>query len=173
MPLTYQLIGSTTLSASALTVTFSSIPATFTDLVLRASYRIDAAGAYGNNPHLVLNSDTSGNYSGVFMQGNGTTASASTSNGSSNLEMQSADSAGNTANTFTIQEVNFYNYTYSGGKSISQFKSSENDSAGNEMHVYASYWAGTAAISTIVADVTGSINFVTGSTFWLYGIKKS
>jgi hypothetical protein len=170
---TYELIASTTLASSAQTVTFSSIPSTFTDLVLRASYRISAAGAYGANPFLILNSSGSGAYAGVFIQGNGTTISSSESTGVNNVEMQSADSAGNTANTFTIQEVNFYNYAATGAKSISQFKSSENDSAGNEMHVYSSYWAGTAAINSITADISGTTSFVAQSSFWLYGIKKS
>ena len=172
MPSTYQLIASTSLTGTAATVTFSNIPATFTDLVLRASYRIDVAGAYGQNPFLILNSDTSANYYNQFLQGNGTNASGNESIGTANLQMQSADSAGNTANTFTIQEVYFYQYRWGKPKVVSQFKSSENDSAGNEMHVYTNYYNSNTAISSIVADIASG-NFVANSTFWLYGIKNS
>jgi hypothetical protein len=167
---TYKLIASASLSTTTATVTFSSISSSYTDLVLRASYRIDNAGAYGQNPYLVLNSDTSG-YHNQFLQGNGSSISASYSN-SSQLEMQSADSAGNTSNTFTIQEVYFYLYKSNATKIISQFKSSENDSSGNEMHVYANYYPQTTAISSILVDIASG-SFVANSTFWLYGIKNS
>ena len=43
MPATYTLIASNTLSSAAASVTFSAIPATYTDLVLRYSARSDGA----------------------------------------------------------------------------------------------------------------------------------
>lgn len=63
MASTYTLISSSVLTVTTQSVTFSSIPQTYTDLVLRMSYRITAAGLFGNNPAIRFNADATSNYS--------------------------------------------------------------------------------------------------------------
>ena len=169
---TYTLISSNVLTSSAASVTFSSIPATYTDLVLRMSYRISAAGLFGGNPFLRFNSDTSTNYSYTFLQGNGSAAESARETSVNLMTMQSSDSAGNTADTFTSNEVYIPNYLSSTAKPVSQFKATEQNSTGAEMHAFASLYRGTSAISTILVSISGS-SFVSGSSFYLYGIKNS
>ena len=56
MATTYTLITSQTLASSAASVTFSSIPSTYTDLVLRVSARTDNA-AVSDGFYVGLNKD--------------------------------------------------------------------------------------------------------------------
>jgi hypothetical protein len=172
MPSTYQLISSNVLTSAAASVTFSSIPTTYTDLVLRMSYRISAAGLFGGNPFLRFNGDTATNYSFTFLQGDGSTASSSRGSSLNLMTMQSSDSAGNTASTFTSNEVYIPNYTGTTSKPISQFKAAEQNSTAAEMHAFASLYRGTSAISTILVQISGS-TFDIDSSFYLYGIKNS
>jgi len=75
MPNTYTLISSNVLSSTAASVTFSSIPATFTDLVLRASIR----GNGTQTPDvgvLNINSNGASNFSSTYLRGTGSAANS-------------------------------------------------------------------------------------------------
>lgn len=176
MATTYELISSSVLTATTQSVTFSSIPQTYTDLVLRLSYRTSASGLFGSNPAIRFNADATSNYSYTNVDGNGTSASSTQEVDINALYMQSSDSAGNTADTFTSTEVYIPNYTGTAKKPISIFKAAEQNATAAEMHVFASLYEGTSAISTILIGPSSNIvsnNFVTGSSFYLYGIKNS
>jgi len=176
MATTYTLISSSVLSATTQSVTFSSIPQTYTDLVLRMSYRTNASGNFGSNPAIRFNSDATSNYSYTMIEGNGTSAASSTQSAINALYMQSSDSAGNTADTFTSTEVYIPNYTGTANKPISIFKVAEQNATGAEMHAFASLYRGASAISTILIGPSSNIvsnSFLSGSSFYLYGIKNS
>ena len=80
MPSSRILISSQTLGSSAASVTFSSIPATYTDLVLKVSVRSDVA-ATADTLFMQFNSITSG-YSETNLYANSANTPGST-NGSS------------------------------------------------------------------------------------------
>ena len=69
MPSTYELIASYTVGAGgAASIDFTSIPATYTDLVLKLSSRTATGGA--NDVYIQFNTDsTSANYSERQLQG--------------------------------------------------------------------------------------------------------
>ena len=69
---TYEAIATTTLGSTASSVTFSSIPATYTDLVL-VSAPIGNGDAQVN---MTFNNDTSAFYSDTLIAGNGSTVTA-------------------------------------------------------------------------------------------------
>ena len=73
MPATYEPIATNTLGSAAANVTFSSIPATYTDLVI-----VYQALAATGNPDMTaqFNGDTGSNYSATRLSGNGTAASS-------------------------------------------------------------------------------------------------
>lgn len=174
MPATYTFIASNTLSSSAASVTFSSIPATYTDLVVRITARANNA-ANSTTLGVQFNSDTSTNYSYIFLTGNGSVVSSTLSGnfGTTYVGQMNSDSA--TASTFGSAELYVPSYTVSQNKPISGIGMSENDSAaagGAVIRAVAGLWRNTAAItSMILTPTTGS--FVSGSSFFLYGIKKS
>ena len=171
---TYTLISSNTLSASAASVTFSSIPATYTDLVLRISARSTRV-ATSNNLDLRINADSSALYSYTYLYGAGTTAASARSSADVSVFISTMNAANSTANTFTSAEIYIPSYTVSQNKPLGSFGAFENNSATvNEIDSNAHLYRSTAAITSLTFySGLGSFNFDIGSSFYLYGIKKS
>lgn len=170
MPATYTLIASNTLSSSAASVTFSSIPATYTDLVLRMSTRSDVALNY--ETAIQINS-ISTNYSITRLVGDGATATSARYTAQDKYYMASTNGTNTTANTFANLEFYIPNYAGSANKVASGFGVTENNSASTNvsMAVHAELLSNTAAITQLIISAVG--NFVSGSSFFLYGIKNS
>ncbi len=82
MPATYTLINSNVLTSSAASVTFSAIPATYTDLVIRCSGRSDSSFSAVLDLYLSFNGSTA-TYSRTQIRGYGSTADSSNGSGSS------------------------------------------------------------------------------------------
>ena len=173
MPTTYTLINSSVLSSSALSVTFSSIPSTYTDLVLRISARMDASGSFASYYGIFVNSLTSG-FSFTYLQGNGTTVSSARSTLDSIYPNVAPNTSGNTANIFTNDEIYIPNYTDAINKPISAHYVGENNTTAAYTGVIANLMSNTAAITSLRIDPDGiTQNFVAGSSFYLYGIKNT
>lgn len=173
MATTYTLINSNVLSSSAASVTFSSIPATFDDLVLQISARSDAS-AVQDMLLFQFNGDTSTNYSFVRILGNGATASSTASSNLSAAQLTAgADAATATSNTFSNVEIYVPAYRVSQNKPFSMITVQETNAATAYINPSASLWRNTAAITSINIALNTGPNFVSGSSFWLYGIKNS
>ncbi len=172
---TYNLIEAKTLTATAASVTFTSIPQTYTDLLLKFSCRsTSTAGSdiYANL-RIQFNSDTNNNYNGVLVFGLG-----SGNGGSGNYTAQAGNlfSYGNgnvtTANTFSNGELYIPNYTNNSQKISSVDCVVENNATSGFVELAAERWTGTGAITTI--DVVSIYGLHTAySNFYLYGIKNS
>ena len=174
MASTYTLISSNTLSSSAASVTFSSIPSTYTDLVLRVSARSDNGGSSYDYCNLVFNSDTAANYSETWIRGNGSTAASSRSTGDIALfGIFAADGNTATANTFGNTEFYIPNYTSTANRPVGQFGVTETNATAALMAAQAALYRGTSAISRIDIQPYAGTNWLTGSSFYLYGIKNS
>ena len=166
---TYTLIASNTLSSSAASVTFSSIPSTYTDLVLRCSF-VDA-GATGVQPmgagtYGLRITGVSGTTSQRFIRGNGSAASSSSISG-----LYMADING-TGSTFTSVEIYIPSYTASQNKPISSFSAAEANATTAYISAVAALYQNTSAISSFSLDLLGD-SFAVGSSFFLYGLKNS
>ena len=162
MPITYTPLATNTLNTAVSTVTFSSIPATYTDLV----FVFDGTGASDTYSGIRFNGDTSNNYSYTYLAGNGSTAVSSRS--SNNPEMYT--STGNTVTTSqnnTIVHIQNYSNT-------TTFKTAliRNNSTTVETTAAVGLWRNTAAITSFTFKTPGT-NFGVGSTFTLYGIKAA
>jgi hypothetical protein len=167
---TYELISSTVLTSTATVITFSSIPATYNDLVIRASYRISASGNFGGNPSIRFNADSSAVYSNTQIDIYGTSSSTSSNTGATSGVLQSSTSAGNTANVFTSTEIYIPNYRGTTDRPYSVFKSAEQFATSAELHPVATLYRGSAAITSITLQ---GVTFIVDSKFYLYGIKNS
>ena len=157
---TYTPIATTTLGSGTTTVNFTSIPSTYTDLVLVCNAFIANAFRIYN-----FNGDTGSNYSYTYMTGNGSAASS----GRDTTAKIFVGYGGTTSTTPTVCTVNFENYA-----NTTTYKTVVARGSSSEQWVSASVglWRNTAAISsfTIISD---SANFLTGSTFTLYGIAAA
>lgn len=156
---TYEAIATQTLGSATATVTFSSIPGTYTDLVLVVNAKGQSTNLY---PQYKLN--TSSALSRTYMSGDGTSATSGRSSDnyivgvnqvySSGFEFNSICHFMNYANTTTYKTVLVH---------------TSNASRATEALV--STWRSTAAINSIEYYASG--NFDVGSTFSLYGIKSA
>ena len=166
MALTYKLIASSTVgSGGAANIEFTSIPATYTDLLVFVSARSSTTNNYYR---INLNSSAS-NFTGRYLGADGTTIVSGTSSPAFGRMPES----GYTANTFGNDFWYIPNYTSSNNKSISVDAVLENNSASTFfLDFVAGLWSQSAAITTI-KFVPNTGNFAEYSTAYLYGISKS
>lgn len=167
---TYQLINSNTVGSGGVSsVTFSSIPATYTDLKVVASARTNASNAYNDWIVVSYNGSTT---SLSFRELEGIGTSAASYSGSSGLAM-TANTSAHTANTFSNADLYLPNYAGSNNKSYSADGVTENNGTDSHQTILAGLWANSAAITSIALTPNSGTLFVQYSTFYLYGIKNS
>ena len=171
MPVTYNLIASNTLSSSAASVTFSGIGSTYTDILLRLSARMTVAGP--DNINVQINSFTN-SHSYTELYGNSSTAASARATGVGFFRLTNIlPGTESTSNTFCSAECYFPNYAGSANKTMSHFGAGESNST---TIPYITATAGllsqTAAITSLTITPAGG-SFVSGSSFFLYGIKNS
>jgi hypothetical protein len=168
---TYVAIATSTLASATASVTFSSIPSTYTDLVLVLQ---PASTTFADNIGLNFNSDTGNNYSSTNLSGNGAGAAASSGRTSNAPYINVTNIIGTTgtlgAMTSTIHIMNYASTTIY--KAVIS-RTGQLGATYNGNEIIAGLWRNTAAINTIVVKQSGSPNFITGSTFTLYGIAAA
>ena len=163
MALTYEKIQSTTISSAQASVTFSSIPATYTDLVLITNGKmVSGENALG----VSLNNDTSSNYSTVAFYGTGTTPGSSLrfNNGS---ELYVGRMGASTNTTSIIHLLDYSNTT--------TYKTAVTRGASSAIIMTtAGAWRNTVAVNSVLVRGFGLFSdFASGCTFTLYGIKAA
>jgi len=173
MATTYTLISSVTVgSGGAANMEFTSIPATYTDLVLLTSLRTNSTvSSYGEQVNLKFNGSTS-NFTSRRLEGFATTAQSSTETDGRFGRANNAN-ASQTVSTFSNAMVYIPNYAGSTNKSWSSDSATEQNGNFNELYLYAGLWSQTAAITSISIVGADPGNFVQYSTATLYGIKNS
>ena len=167
---TYTLINSVTVgSGGAADITFSSIPATYTDLLLKISTRTDFASV-NDNIKITYNSLTT-SFSMIRLYGSG--SAAGTSSVSDNTASIVTNGTSSTSSTFNNADLYIPNYTSSNYKSYSIDSVSETNATGTYMYLSAGLWSNTAAITSIGLLPQQGTNFLQYSTAYLYGISKA
>lgn len=172
MPNTYTLISSNVLTTTAASVTFSAIPATFTDLVVRGSTRVSASTPV--SVQFRYNGSSGGtDYSFTNLRGNGSAASSDIVSGNDSGAGAYANTVSTmTADTFSSWEFYIPSYLTSAKKPSSFISAQETNATAANINAAANLWQGTAAITSIAFALFAN-NFVSGSSFYLYGIKNS
>lgn len=172
MATTYELIAKNVLGSDAASVTLGSIPGTYTDLLLIVSCRGDTntgpANQYGTDFYLRLNGATTNHSSRVLASNGSAVNSSSPSSIRAVLTLPRA-----TSSTFGSTEFYIPNYAGSTNKSVSVTSVQESNHSNDVyMEVSAGLWSSTAAVTSLeLVPYTG--DFVTGSSFYLYGITKA
>lgn len=166
---TYVKIASYAATGSVATIDLTSIPSTYTDLLLRGSIRGTNASTY-SQVTMTFNGSTSGYSSRNLEGGDGAAASYSTSS-AAYVTAGYVSGANATASTFGVFDVYIPNYAGSANKSMSVDSAGETNAAnGIYMDFFANLWANSAAINQITLSLT---NIAQYSTVTLYGISKS
>jgi hypothetical protein len=170
---TYTLIASNVLSSSAASVTFSAIPSTYTDLVVRFSARANVA-SYSANLTMTLNGSSSSIYSRTDIRADSSTVTSARTTSASSFSIRSIICGTSETNTFSTAEIYIPNYLVSANKALGTVGATEGNTATAGtvyQNIAAGLFADTTAISSIA--LSSSADFVSGSSFYLYGIKNS
>ena len=172
MPTTYEAIATVTVgSGGAANIEFTSIPGTYTDLVIQLSAR-SVRSSYIDYLRLDVNNNTSTIYSTRRLSAYGSTASSGSDSSQTFLWTGIVPGATATSSTFGSTQIYVPNYAGNSNKSFSIESVLENNSGTDwEMAVIAGLASTTSAITSIKLYNQIS-NFAQYSTATLYGIKK-
>jgi hypothetical protein len=168
MPVTYEPIATQTLGSAAASVTFSSIPSTYTDLILIVNAGMSSGAGYVS---FQLNADTTmSNYSCTYIRGDGSTAASGRYSGAlGRFNISGADIKATSVAANII--LHFQNYNNS--TTFKTVLNRQNDTT-SAVSSGVSLWRNTNAITQILLkEADSGANWVTGSTFTLYGIKSA
>jgi hypothetical protein len=173
---TYTLIASNVLSSNAASVTFSAIPSTYTDLELRITARTSSAVSDEEALTMQFNSDTGNNYSDVGLYGKvSVTGSTFTSNTNklfnSGYFLLPTSLSG--SNVFSSTSVYIPSYAAAGNKQVSGISSFINITTPTRHWTTAEATLYRSASVITALNILCPSNFVSGSSFYLYGIKNT
>ncbi len=163
---TYEAIATQTLGSAAASVTFSSIPGTYTDLVLVMSATGSSSGL---DIRVQVNSDTGTNYSITRLLGY-TTATSNRATSATYMQLTNSVGIGTTEPTTHLLQFNNYSNTTTYKTMLVRYNQFQG--AFSEVAAEVGLWRSTSAISSITFSLSSS-TYASGSTFNLYGIKAA
>ena len=168
MPSTYTPIATTTLGSGTSDVAFTSIPSTYTDLIVVVS----GAGTTSATDVLIqtyLNNIFSG-YSTTWLRGDGSSATSSRQTATSGAYVGYIPAATAAAGSIGNIIINYQNYS-----NTTTYKTilSRSNAAGTKVQASVALSSSTSAITQINVATFGVGNFISGSTFTLYGVKSA
>ena len=153
---------------SASSYTFSSIAASWTDLIAIMSCPGETGSSYYGALSFQLNGDTGTNYSTTTVEGNGTSAVSQRQSTQSQTWASGFQATGSTISYMIIS--NFMNYA-----NASTYKTILNRASGAGMGTssYVGLWRSTSAITSIKFIEPYGGQFNAGTTIALYGVKSA
>jgi hypothetical protein len=166
MAATYESIATTTLGSAATSITFSSIPSTYTDL------RVVFVGTQstGTACFVRLNSDTGTNYSYTYLWGNGSSVGSGRAINEDWILIDLASGFGSTYPAMFQMDL----FSYAGSTFKTMLVQNSNDKNGSgSVERSVRLWRSTSAINTISINSYNAANFAIGTTATLYGIKNA
>jgi hypothetical protein len=165
MARTYEPIATQTVGTATQTITFSSIPQTYTDIVVASAIQVS-----GNvNVWVRFNSDTGSNYSFTTLQGNGSTGVSGRSANDTKIQLDSVAYPYFAGTGFSPNLVHVFNYSNATVYKTCLLRAN-NATVG--VSLFCGLWRNTAAITSI-SFIAGAVNFSVGTTFTLYGVKSA
>jgi hypothetical protein len=171
-PGAYFPIATTTLASSAASVTFGSIPSTYTHLQVRAIARSTTSGTAQDEIQLTMNGDTGSNYAYHFVYGNGSNAVAA--NGVSQTYIRSAFAPRASATTSSfgglVLDVLDYKNT-SKNTTIRSLSGGDLNNTEGLIALCSGLWINTSAVTSLTFKPESGNNFPQYTSFTLYGIK--
>lgn len=168
MALTYQPIARAILTGGNPEITFSNIPATYTDLKLVI---VPISNQNDTNTYMRFNGDTATNYSSNFIYGNGSTIAGAISFNESNGIL--LDFGGSKTTNLTSMNVDIFSYANTNIRKSVLSVSSADDNGSGQSSIHTGLWRSTSAITSLTLRVLGVTFYVAGTTASLYGILRA
>jgi hypothetical protein len=155
----------TVVNTSTNTITFTSIPSTYTDLIFVCNY---GESTNAGIKVIVNNDSTSGLYSMTRVRGDGSTASSSRRTSQNQWYIPEGPSLPTDVSAITT--LNFMNYS---NTAIFKTVLQRDNVASSGLSACVNLWASTVAINRIDVICLSSDVFANGSTFSLYGVASA
>jgi hypothetical protein len=171
MPKTYDAIATTTLGSDTAVVSFSNIPATYTDLLLTGhlSFSLNDSGLIGT-----IRNDTSASYSTTVLDAYTTLTSGFETNRTFFRMTGWSHGAGTTFNTPGFFTCHFFSYTnYESYRNIISVGTVKNNSDSMDTTIFANQYRSGSNLTSIQINQGGSASIKAGSVFTLYGIRAA
>lgn len=170
---TFVALATVTVGAGGTTaIDFTSIPNTYTDILIKYSLRSDQGVDY-NYAYLTLNGVTSSSYTSRYLFADSNTAGSGSSS-TTDMRGNITVGANSTGSTFSNGELYIPNYTSSNNKSVSMDAVSEKNGSTNVgLYLSAGLFTTSSAVSSVSIFPGSTFKFVQYSTATLYGIKNS
>ena len=165
MPATYEPIATTTLGSAAATITFNSIPATYTDIRVVLSLIGTIAG---RQSLVTFNNDSSALYSMTYLYGTGTGAASGRSSNRNDFWIEVGGASTTIPHLITYDVFSYAGSTF---KTVLATGQEDNNGSGYVSRTVALYRS-TTAISRMDMTLSGT-TFAIGTTATLYGIKNA
>jgi len=176
LPGDFESIATTTLTTATSTITFSSIPATYTHLQIRL-FSQDARATYGiTEIRMSFNGDSSSIYRTHNLYGDGASATSSDGGALGYIILGDGTFGSSTGGTFGVGIVDILDYA-----NTNKFKTVRNLSGvdlngtiagfGGRAGLSSGVWRSTSAISSITLTSNSGVNFTQYSSYALYGVK--
>lgn len=176
----YESIATVTLSTSASSITFSSIPATYTHLQLRGSIQSDRGSYNVDNATVRFNSDSGANYSRHNVDASASTTTAPEAYGTGGATFGGpiptvTGVATNVFNGFVMDVLDYANTNkYKTMRILAGYDvngTGGTGSFGGTVGLYSGAWQNTNAVTSITFAPVDGTNFKQYSKIALYGIK--
>jgi hypothetical protein len=161
----YESISTTTVTTAVSSVTFSSIPATYTHLQIRGIINKSTVGDVAMR--MSFNSDTGTNYTYHFTDGNGTSV---ISGGTGSDLMDVFYPISTTASIFSGAIIDILDYANTNKYKNSRTLAGTAENGSGRFGLKSGLWMNTNAITSITLNPSSG-NFSQYSQFALYGIK--
>jgi hypothetical protein len=169
--LAYDSIATTTVSSSVSTITFSSIPATYTHLQLRIIARGTVAQGEMQTFYR-FNSDTGTNYAYHLFRGNGSAAFSDGGTSASQASAQTRYSAANaTSGIFGAGVTDILDYANTSKYTTIRNLGGVDANGSGQVYYTSGLWMNTSAVTSITIGINDGGDFAQYSSFALYGIK--
>lgn len=168
----YEAIASSTLSSATNTVTFSSIPANYEHLQIRAYVRGDRTGG-GDTAIIRFNNDTGANYVAHRLYGTTTAGSDAFTGRTSVFLASNIPTPGYSATVvFAPCICEIVDYASTNKNTVTRCINGSDTNGSGLVEINGGLWLNTAAVNRIDI-ICATNNFVAGSVFALYGLKSA
>ena len=166
-------LATVSLTSSQSSIVFSGIPSGYTHLQVRGLFRSDKSADTNADMYLWLNGDlSSSNYTRKYLRGNGSAASSLGYATGNNPVAGEATGASSTTGMFGSTIIDILDYANPNKNTVVRpFHGQEQNSSAGNIWLTSSVWLNTAAVTSLTFTLQASTNFVTYSSFALYGIK--
>lgn len=172
MPSTYDRIATQTVSTPVNTITFSSIPSTYTHLRVVMTLADDDGEAGTGAPTFRFNNDSGTNYSQIVLRGDGSSASSQMQISKTWIYALYWNNSPTSTVLFPMMTLDIFNYAGSTNKTTLITAADDRNGTGS-VERSVGLWRSTAAINRLDILNDGGRNFETGSRVSLYGIVKA